>query len=250
MIDEADTFVKGGDPSLIGIINSGHTKAGAHVLRCEGENYNARAYSTWMPMVLASIGDLPHTIMDRSIVINLRRKTANEHVARIPPDLDSQCVDLRRQVERWRADTNSDILRTELEPPELGNDRARDNWTPLFAIAKNISSKWLEACHVAYKALTVTQEPEIQTQLLQDIRTVFSQRELDRIRTSDLIEELTSDPDSGWTNVAGGWRLTPKVVSNLLAPYKIKPAVMRIDGGTYRGYNRLDFADAFDRYLN
>src|SRR5690606_3441587 len=56
IIDEADTYIKNGDPELVGIINSSHNKSGATVLKCLGdsEGYGVKAHSTWMPMVLAS----------------------------------------------------------------------------------------------------------------------------------------------------------------------------------------------------
>ena len=48
LIDEADTFLKNND-ELRGIINSGHTRASAHVIRVEGDSHEPVKFSTWGP---------------------------------------------------------------------------------------------------------------------------------------------------------------------------------------------------------
>src|SRR5690606_7820556 len=77
MIDEADTFIRN-NTELAGIINSGHRKKYATVMRCEGDKHDVRAFSTWAPMVIAMIGKPQDTIVDRSIIITMRRKTEGE----------------------------------------------------------------------------------------------------------------------------------------------------------------------------
>ena len=46
LIDETDTFVKEND-ELRGILNSGHSRATAFVIRCQGEDNQPRCFSTW-----------------------------------------------------------------------------------------------------------------------------------------------------------------------------------------------------------
>ena len=60
LIDEADTFLKDND-EMRGIINSGHTKDTAYVIRTEGDNYEPKKFSTWAPKAIAMIGDMPDT---------------------------------------------------------------------------------------------------------------------------------------------------------------------------------------------
>ena len=60
LIDEADSFVKDNE-ELRGILNSGHTKAAAYVIRnveINGE-HKPRRFSTWAPKAIATIRDLP-----------------------------------------------------------------------------------------------------------------------------------------------------------------------------------------------
>jgi len=48
LIDEADTFMRDND-ELRGIINSGHTRDTAFVIRIEGDNLEPKRFSTWTP---------------------------------------------------------------------------------------------------------------------------------------------------------------------------------------------------------
>jgi hypothetical protein len=50
LIDEADTFLIGRD-DLRGVLNSGHSRTSATVLRCSGNSHEPRAYKTWAPKV-------------------------------------------------------------------------------------------------------------------------------------------------------------------------------------------------------
>ena len=250
LIDEADTFVKSGDPQLTGIINAGHTQSGAHVIRCDGENMKPRVFSVWMPMVLASIGDLPPTIMDRSIVIRLRRKTDKDRVHRLPDNMLDRCSDLRAMIATWAEDHVAAIKANQCEPPKIGNDRAADNWVPLFRVADQIGRHWPARCEAAYRELTEVSEMELPTQLLYDIRKVLQAHSDDRITSRTLIARLCEDEDAPWSTYRSGKTLTPNQMAQLLAPYMVKPGSMRFDSGVKRGYTKQQFEDAFDRYLS
>ena len=75
LIDEADSFVKDNE-EMRGILNSGHTKAAAYVIRnveVNGE-HKPRRFSTWAPKAIATIRALADTLEDRAIVLQLQRK--------------------------------------------------------------------------------------------------------------------------------------------------------------------------------
>src|SRR5262249_62150977 len=65
LVDEADTFVKGSE-EMRGILNSGHTKAAAYVIRSVEVNgdFQARRFSTWAPKAIATISTLARTLED------------------------------------------------------------------------------------------------------------------------------------------------------------------------------------------
>src|SRR5262249_6306993 len=63
LIDEADSFV-GDNEELRGILNSGHTKAAAHVIRNVESNgeHRPQRFSTWAPKAIATIRELADTL--------------------------------------------------------------------------------------------------------------------------------------------------------------------------------------------
>ncbi len=70
ILDEADSFLKENE-DLRGLINSGHTRNTAFVIRCTGENHEPTSFNTFGAKLLAGIGNLPETIMDRAVVLRL-----------------------------------------------------------------------------------------------------------------------------------------------------------------------------------
>ena len=82
LIDEADSFLKDND-GLRGILNSGHTKAAANIIRNVEVNgqHKPRRFSTWAPKAIATIRELADTLEDRSI-ITLQRKPKTAAVER------------------------------------------------------------------------------------------------------------------------------------------------------------------------
>jgi hypothetical protein len=182
LIDEADTFVHGNE-ELRGIINSGHTKSTAYVIRVVGDNFEPQQFSTWAPMVLAMIKLPPDTILDRSVTIPMRRKLPGESIKRLPVDFPGECRHLRSQCLRWANDHAGVLQGIKPALPESSNDRALDNWTPLLAIAETIGGciDGVPAPALAlesFKQLQGTADDEddgIGPTILRDIRTVFDE---------------------------------------------------------------------------
>jgi len=86
IVDEADTFLLY-NLALRGVINSGHTRATAFVIRTAG--HEPRLFSTWGARMIALIGRLPATLEDRAIVLPLApartRRNGGAPPARRPP---------------------------------------------------------------------------------------------------------------------------------------------------------------------
>ncbi|MGI9508542.1 MAG: DUF3631 domain-containing protein, partial [Geminicoccaceae bacterium] len=55
LLDEADTFVAD-NHELRGVLNNGHTRATAFVIRSVGDDHEPRCFATWCPMAIAAIG--------------------------------------------------------------------------------------------------------------------------------------------------------------------------------------------------
>ena len=136
LIDEADTFAKMND-GLRGILNAGHTRDTAFVIRAEGDANEPRLFSTWAPKVVAAIGHLPDTIEDRAVRIELTRKPTYivKRDAFDPEGVRADCADVRRKLARFALDELDLIAATKFERPAGLHDRAWNNWRPLLVIA-------------------------------------------------------------------------------------------------------------------
>lgn len=250
IIDEADTFVAGND-ELRGIINSGHTKASASVIRCEGDNHEPRKYSTWAPMALASIKLVGDTITDRSIVIQLRRKMNGESVEKLPPDLFDRRQPLRRKLQRWADENAHRVKAASPALPDSPNDRALDNWTPLFAISDLAGGEWPQRAREAFAALTRIDEDSESAGilLLGDVRAIFEERGVSTIWSTDLVDDLIEMEERPWSEWKRGRPMTVNSLSKLLSPFRVRSRQLKHAGTNKRGYDREDFEEAFTRYL-
>jgi len=85
LIDEADTFIYKND-EIKGLINAGHTRSGAFVVRVVGDNHEVKSFTVWSAKAMAGISlekHLPDPTLSRGIVFNLRRKLPDESVERL-----------------------------------------------------------------------------------------------------------------------------------------------------------------------
>jgi hypothetical protein len=134
LVDEADSFLREKE-ELRGILNSGHTRDAAYVVRTVGDDHEPRRFSTWAAKAVAMIGCLPDTLTDRSIVVPMRRRAPREPVERLRLDRPGDFEDLRRRAARWAADHLAELRAADPDLPGDLGDRAADNWRPLLAIA-------------------------------------------------------------------------------------------------------------------
>jgi len=247
LIDEADTFLSNNE-ELRGVINSGHTRAGAFVVRTVGDDHEPKKFSTWAPMVIAMIKMPAGTIVDRSVVIRLRRKLPGEAVVKLPLDFSQQTLDLRRQCRRWAQDHPEDLKQAAPVLPDSTNDRALDNWTPLFSIAEVIGGDWPRLVAASFQSLNVLDEDDdgIGPMILADIRRVFDERHADRLHSATLVDALVEMEERPWSEWRHGKPLTG---TRLLKPFRIASRQLWIGSTNRHGYEVKDFQDAFDRYL-
>ena len=246
LVDEADTFLKDND-ELRGVLNSGHTKATAFVVRVQGDDHEPMKFSTWGPKAIAMIGTLPDTLKDRSVVVSLRRKAPGETVSRIDVDFERECLELRRACRRW-ADDNMDMLTT-IRPdiPITNDDRVTDNWMPLLAIADIAGGEWPELMRKSMLGMLDGTDESIGPKLLKDIQDIFKSHQ--RIFSDDLVEALTAKKESPWCDWNRGKGLTQNGLARLLKPFGIYSKDMRIGEDKRKGYESSSFNDAFKRYI-
>ena len=252
LIDEADTFLAGRNDDLIGMINSGHTKRTAVVIRVAGDDLQPKQFSTWSPMAFASIKGLTSTVMDRSIRIHLRRRKEHEAVQKTSLDFWDDCQPIRQKLTRWGQDHFESLKSQLVEPPAIANDRAMDNWTPLFTIAGVIGGSWPEEVQSAYELLN--QQGDEQTpavRLLQDIQTIFTQQQCERLHSVDLVRYLVAIDESPWHEWKNGQPITASQMAKMLSAFGIRSKTLRagVPEKRLKGYTLAQFQDAFSRYL-
>jgi putative DNA primase/helicase len=251
LIDEGDSFISGND-ELRGILNSGHTRAAAYVIRCDGRDNVPRRFSTWAPKAIALIGKLPDTIEDRSILIRIKRRRQDEAVARLRSRDAAEYAVIRRKALRWAAGHQAALAGA--DPTEIAslNDRAMDNWRPLLAIAEVAGGNWLDRAIKAAIALSADEcaaEESLRVELLKDIRCAFAAAGTAELTTRALIEALTADAERPWADFRRGKPITPKQLGSLLRSFAIVSQTVRPAGGPdAKGYKLVHFEDALTRY--
>lgn len=250
LLDEADAWLRENE-ELRGILNGGHSRKTARVIRTVGDNHDVRAFSTFCPKAIAGIGRLADTLEDRSIIVPMKRKRAEDRTVPLREDrLD--LVEIRQQCQRW-ADDNIEALRAADPsiPPGL-HDRAADNWRSLFAIADAAGQNWSVDARKASLALSGQSEDEAAgTQLLTDIRACFDRQENPErsILSSALVEHLGGMEDRPWSEWRQGKPITAPQIARLLKAFDIRPRTVRNGTQTAKGYLHEQFEDTFARYL-
>lgn len=249
LIDEADTFIQDND-ELRGIINSGHTRKLAFVIRTVGDDHKPRRFTTWGAKAIALIGTMPPTLTDRAVVVKMRRKTATEHVERLRSDSMNLFTDLRRKCVRWAEDNLHALCYAEpLMPPELAN-RAADNWRILLAIADTAGCGEEARRAAIAMSVNVNGKETRGVMLLADIREIFHARGTEMVSSRDLLEQLHQMEERPWSECSHGKPMTSKQLARLLQPFEIASHVRRLGEHTERGYELSQFRDAFARYLS
>jgi hypothetical protein len=253
LIDEADSFLKKNE-EMRGIINSGHQRELAYVIRTVGDDHEPRRFSTWSAKAIALIGKLPITIADRSIEVPLKRKLPGDKVKKLrhaDPDLFRS---LAQKCARFAADNGEKIRASRPSMPDGLHDRAEDNWEPLLSIADLAGGEWPKQARRAARALSGGVDPgddALGVQLLSDIRTVLKGfKGIDRISSEVLTTRLLALDDGLWGEVSKGKPLTKTKLSRMLRPFQVLSGSRRLpDGTTPKSFYLEDLADAFERYL-
>jgi putative DNA primase/helicase len=258
LIDEADTFTDGNE-ELRGVLNSGHTRASATIIRNVGDPPNPRMFSTWCPMVLAAIGSLPGTVEDRSIIVPMQRKGPGESVLPFPRSgkraavLRASLQELARKIKRWVAEHAATLCETDPEVPNGLHDRAADNWRPLLAIADAVGGEWPARARAAALELSGGASSDAEShrvRLLRDVRTIFQTNGWDRVASQALCDELAGIEEAPWSEWRKGKPISPAQLARMLKPFGVGSGTIRLpNGDTPKGYHREAFEEAFFRYL-
>jgi putative DNA primase/helicase len=251
LLDEWDSILSNGKAEpLRNVLNSGFERNGGtwRTERAPGGAVEPRRFSTFGPVAVASIGELPETVADRAIVIPMRRKIREETIENLR---DFSGLELKQKCLRWTMD-NNDVLKTAnpIIPQQL-NDRQANCWQVLLALSDAIGGGWGRFARDAAVDLCAPADDTemIGEILLRDIHKILSGQGADRVFSKDLLRSLLAKDDKSWGSVSGGRPLTANKVGRLLSSFGIVSGTIRIGDKTDKGYYLNQFKDAWARYL-
>jgi putative DNA primase/helicase len=154
ILDEADTFLKENE-ELRNVINSGHERDFAFVMRVNPDTGQVERFTTWCAKVIAMIGKPKRTILSRAIHIKVQRK-ADFEVQEFDEAFNQKLTEIHAKIARIAQQIREEVRTFKTS---LLSNRARDNWRPLLAIAHAAGSEW--------ERLTLSAAIKIEEQLRQ-----------------------------------------------------------------------------------
>jgi hypothetical protein len=275
LLDEADAIWKRGKSdetaeALRSIVNAGHRRS-ATVGRVEmnGQAAKLTRFPVYAAAAIAGIGNLPDTIMDRAVVVRMRRRAPDEQVREYReratrPEGEA----LRGQLAAWAESAAERVGNPwPVMPPGVA-DRPADVWEPLLMVADLAGGDWpklaAEAC-AAFVTGSRDDSAAIGTRLLEDLRNVWPSSGtsgtsgtllashvphvplVPHLGTDELLRSLHDLEESPW----GDWYghpLTARELAKMLRPYGVSSVKVRIGDKSVRGYRAADLHDAWRIY--
>lgn len=252
LLDEADAIWagKGGNEELRSLVNGGHRR-GNSVMRMVGEGAAMKAteFDTFAALALAGIGDLPDTVMDRSVLLRMKRRRPSDKVDRWRfRQGREEGHEFRLRLTAW-AHTVQDV--PDVVDDDLIHDRTFDVWEPLFTVAALAGGDWPSRARQACLELAIdgrVEDYSLRLRAVADLREVWPGDDA-WAETGLLILAMQLIPESPWAKDGplGEHGLTARKLAIYLKHYDVKPH--HSPDKSARGYLRAHLADAWDRYL-
>lgn len=252
LLDEVDAIFTGkakseGTEDLRRVINNGY-RVGAVVQRVGGANRDeVQSFRVFAPVAMAGLGQLPDTLMSRSIILRMRRRAAHE---RVEPWRDRihrpEGRELQTRLARWAKSPRG--LSYPVMPEGVA-DRDADVWEPLLMVADLAGGDWPERARAACLRF-IRDKPassvSLGVRLLTDLRSVWPDGEA-VVSTVDLLDRLADIEEAPWGDLYGEG-LKPRKLAQLLGEFDAAPTSVRTATGVHKGYRREDLWDAWQRY--
>lgn len=217
----------------------------------KGDDWMVKHFRVFGPKVLISIGELPDSIESRSIQIRLERKPKGEKKKKFRQRSgEAAAAPLRAML----SVINVPDELPEPEMPEELSGRQQDIWEPLVALADWLGGEWPEKVRAAAVSLHARHEDDSPgVALLRAIRDIFDTHpDSGGLYSHVIVDELLANEELPYTHSEGGRPLDASRLAAKLRPFLIRPLPMRLydfGGAQQRGYWRVNFEDAWNRYL-
>ncbi len=180
-----------GAEDLRGLLNAGHRR-GASIPRCVGKAQEVVKFPVFAAVALAGLGDLPDTLMSRSVIIRMRRRAPHERVAsfrfrNVEPAGHALCD----RLADWAKHSITELTDARPAMPPGIEDRPADCWEPLIAVADAVGGDWpvrARAACVELVKVGASREASLGVRLLSDLKVVFGSTEV--MATEDILSAL------------------------------------------------------------
>jgi hypothetical protein len=255
LYDEIDTVFgpKAKDNEEIrGLLNAGHRR-GAVAGRCvvKGKIVETEEIPAFCAVALAGLGGLPDTLLSRSVIVRMKRRAPNERIQPFRRRIhQAEGHALRDALAAWGNVAALSLASSWPTLPDSVVDRNADIWEPLIAIADAAGGEWPErgrCSAVALVAASMAGTPSLGVRLLSDLRTILG--EADALPTAEILSALHKIEDAPWGEMRGK-PIDNRGLAQRLKKYDVSSTNIRTGDKVVKGYQRADFADAFDRYLS
>jgi hypothetical protein len=234
-----------------GMLNAGHRR-GAMAGRCviRGKEVLTEELPAYCAVALAGLGNLPDTILTRSVIVRMRRRSQDERVKPFRRRLEeAEGTRLRELLEEWTASIRTQLTGAWPEMPHGIADRDADVWEPLIAIADAAGGQWIELSRVAAVTLVTESKessPSLGVRLLSDLYQVFGDHSA--LSTRQILDALVAMEEAPWADIKGT-PINSRRLASYLRPYGVQSCTFRDGHQTAKGYKREDLHDAWLRYL-
>jgi len=258
LVDEADAIFgakAGPHEDLRALLNAGHRR-GAITLRVNAERKppEVEEFPAYAAAALAGIGDLPDTILDRAVVVRLRRRAPHEEVTPFRQRDGRGLEPLHDRLARGVLAERDRLDGAEPDLPAGVADRAADVWEPLVALADAAGAHWPDRARTACLSLLASgQRPDggsLRLRLLADTRALFVADDRHLVPSAELVDGLLGLEEAPWADLRDK-PLDGRKLARFLAPYDVRPVAERPRpaDSTARGYRLADLRDLWVRYL-
>ncbi len=253
LLDEVDGIFTGkakaeGTEDLRRVINNGY-RVGAVVQRVGGKNRDeVQEFRVFAPVAMAGLGNLPDTLMSRSIIVRMKRRRPGEKVSPYRDRLHRpEGNELQTRLAAWAA--GIDIATRYPDLPGSVEDRDADVWEPLLMVADAAGGHWpttARAACVAFVKDKPASSVSLGVRLLADLRSVWPEGSA-VMATADILSALAGLDEAPWADLYGEG-LKPRKLAQMLSDYGAQSQQVRDSFGSRKGYRREDLWDAWQRY--
>lgn len=239
---------------LRALLNAGY-KRGATIPRCVGPKHDVVNFAVYAAVALAGLGDLPETLMSRSVIIRMRRRAPSECIAPFHSRQHGPIgYAIRDRLVKWAETVAKDVGASYPDLPAGIVDRPAECWEPLVAVADAAGGAWPTAARDACVALCRVAEDRrasLGVRLLADLRVIFG--DAIAMHTEAILERLVAagdelEPDAPWSDLHGK-PLGKRGLASMLKRYGVSPQKVTVASRSLQGYRREHLWDVWQRYL-